>query len=116
MTQTKIENIDQLRAELSRLQLIARQQEEVINNNLLKIQESLKPENILRSFFSRLTGSDFARKNTFRNVLLQGLSLLLHRFVIKSETKVEEKILDLIETGIERLKKFFNRKARTEED
>ena len=116
MTQTKIENIDQLRAELARLQFIARQQEEVINNNLHEIQESLKPENILKNLFTRLTGGDFTKKNTFRDVLLQGMSLLLHRFVIKSETKVEEKVLDLIESGIERLKKFFKRKTRTEEE
>src|SRR4051812_18198976 len=101
MTETKIENIAQLKAELSRLQSVAKKQEEIINDNLHRVHESLKPENIIRSLFGRLTGSDFGKKSVLRDGIMRGLSLLFHRFILRTEARAEEKVFDLLASGVE---------------
>ena len=115
MEQPKIENITQLRAEIARMKSVAKQQEEVVNKNFMRVQNDLKPENILKNAFSRMTGFDSKGNGVLQDVLKFGLSMLLQRFAIRAESKVEEKIFDVLGTAVERFKHLFKKKIKGED-
>jgi hypothetical protein len=112
----RIENREQLRAELAKLKAEAELQEQKIKLNFERVQEDLKPENIIHNSFSRITGIDLKGKGLFHDALKFGLSAVLQRFIFKTEHKVEEKIWDLIGAAAERFKDLFKKKKKETED
>lgn len=116
---SKIENIQQLRYEISHLRNIAKKQEEQIKNDLQGIKEDLKPANLVWSALSSITGIKMNRSEFFKDGFAFGLSMLLQRFVLKTEKKVEHLIYDFIDSLVNRIKhytdKFTNPEAKRKE-
>ena len=110
MKTNKIENRSDLRAEIYRLKLAAREQEDIINRNLNNVRESLRPENVFRSFISRFLGIDPLKKGTLYEIMKNAISLYLKRVFAKTEYKAEEKIFDFLDTAIERIRNYFKKK------
>ena len=105
----KIENIEQLRAEIERLKIIATQQEKQLKNDFKEIREDLRPENLLWNTLSSLTGIKMSKNEFFKDGIAFGLSLILQRFVLKTEKKVEGKVYDFVDTIFERVKNLVNK-------
>jgi hypothetical protein len=114
MEPKKIDNIKQLRAEIARLKAEAELQEQKINFNFQSIQESLRPENIIKNLFARITSENSAAKNILLRAMNFGLSLFLQRFAVRAEHKVEEKIFDLLGSAFSRFSHFFKKKKKKE--
>ncbi len=105
----KIENTGDLRSEIARLKIVAKQQELKIKSDLKEIREDLKPENLLWNSFSSLTGIKVNKNEFFKDGIAYGLSLILQRFVLKTEKKVEGKVYDFVDTIFDRLKNLVNK-------
>ena len=115
----QIENIFQLRNEISRLKNVAKEQEQAIKNDIKDIREDLKPENIFWNTLSSMTGIKMYKEEFFKDGIAFGLSLILQRFVLKTEKKIEHKVYDFVDSIFERVKnivhKFSSPEARQSE-
>jgi len=107
----KFNNVNELRAEITRLKLVAKQQEQAIKNDLKEIRKDLKPENILWNAVSSLTGIKMDKKEFFKDGIVYGLSIILRRFVLKSEKKVENVAYDFLDNIFDRVKNLVNKFA-----
>jgi hypothetical protein len=107
----QIENLEQLRAEISRVKAIAKTQEAQIKNDLKGIREDLKPENIFWNAVSSFTGIKINKNEFFKDGIAYGLSLIIRRYILKTEKKAENKIYTVIDSVFERVKTFVNRFA-----
>jgi len=105
----KIENLEQLRVEITRLKVVAKQQEAQLKNDVKEIREDLKPENILWNAISSWTGIKVNRNEFFKDGIAYGLSLIVQRFILKTEKKVEEKAYDFVDGIFDRVKNVVNR-------
>jgi hypothetical protein len=108
-TMKKIENIHELRAEIDRLKVVTKEQERLIKNEFKEIREDLKPENILWNSLSSITGIKMNKNEFFKDGIAYGLSLIIQRFILKTEKKVENKVYDFVDTIFERVKNIVNR-------
>jgi hypothetical protein len=108
----KIENIRELKSELAKLRAEAELQEQKINYNFQQFRESLRPENILKNFFSGLISKNTEGKNIVMRVINFAISLFLQRMAIRTEHKVEEKIFEAIGSIVERFKNLFRKKKQ----
>jgi hypothetical protein len=106
---TKIKNIEHLEAEIERLRLLSKSQEQQLKKNLMEIREDLRPENILMNFISSLTGIRFEKKEFFKNGIAYALSFIIQRFVLKTEKKIEEKAYDFLDSLFEKIKSFMGK-------
>ena len=115
----KIENIHQLRAEIDRLKIAAKQQEAQLRNDVKEIREDLKPENLLWNSLSSLTGIKINKNEFFKDGIAYGLSLIIQRYILKTEKKMENKVYDFVDGLFDRVKnivsKFTNHDARRSE-
>ena len=105
----KIENIQQLRYEISHLRNVAKKQEQQIKNDLQGIKEDLKPANLVWSTLSSITGIKMNRSEFFKDGIAFGISMLLQRFVLKTEKKMEHIIYDFVDSLINRIKKYMEK-------
>lgn len=105
----QIENLEQLRSEISRVKAIAKNQERQIKNDLKDIREDLKPENILWNAVSSFTGIKINKNDFFKDGIAYGLSLIIQRYILKTEKKVENKIYTAVDSIFERVKSFVNK-------
>jgi hypothetical protein len=105
----KIENVHQLRTEIDRLKITARRQEQQIKNDLHEIREDLKPANLLWKAVSSLTGIMINRNEFFQKGIMYGLSIIVQRFILKSETNIESRVYDFVDTIFERVKGLVNK-------
>lgn len=106
---SNIENLEQLRAEISRMRNLAKQQEQQIKGDIRGIREDLKPENIFYNAITSMTGIHVSKNDFFKDGIAYGLSLILQRFVLKTERKVENKIYDFVDSIFERVKSVVNK-------
>jgi len=106
---TKIENVEQLRAEIARLKIVAKQQEGQLKNDLKEIREDLKPGNLLWNALSSITGIKMSKSEFFKDGIIYGLSIILQRFILKTEKKVEYKAYDFVDSIFERVKNMVNK-------
>lgn len=121
---TKIENINQLRAEIERMEGVCKQKEEKLKAGLQQIQEDLNPLNLLFKTISSISGVKINRKDFMKDGIGFGISLFLQRLILKAEKVVENKVYDVVDTAVERLKKFMSkvvdpserRRARMEDE
>ena len=118
-TMKKIENLDQLRSEITRLKINVKQQEGQLKNDLKGIREDLKPGNLVWNALSSLTGIKMSKSEFFKDGIVYGLSLILQRFILKTEKKVEHQAYDFIDSIFDRVKnlvnKFTNQDAKRSE-
>jgi hypothetical protein len=105
---SNIHNITGLRAEISRLQNQAKEQEQLLKNDLLQIREKLKPANLLSNAFTSVTGIKFGKNNLFKDGVAIGLSLLLQRYIFKTERKIESKLIDYLGQILEKIKQTIH--------
>lgn len=113
-TMKKIETISHLRAEIARVQIVAKEQEQLIKNDLKEIREGLKPENIFWNALSSFTGIKMSKAEFFKDGIAFGLSLILQRFVLKTEKKIENKVYDFIDSLFDRVKSMVNKFSGSE--
>ena len=116
---SKIENMQQLRLEITRLRGEVKKQEAQVKNDLREVREELKPANLVWSALSSITGIKMNRNEFFKDGFAFGMSMLLQRFVLKTEKKVEHLIYEFIDSLVNRIKhytdKFTNPEARRQE-
>ncbi len=105
----QIENLEQLRTEISRMKAIAKGQEQQIRNDLKSIREDLKPENIFWNAFSSITGFKMKKGDFLKDGITYGISYIIQRFILKTERKMENKIYSVIDSVFNRLKSMLNR-------
>jgi hypothetical protein len=115
----KIENIQQLRTEINLLKASARQQELRLKNDVKEIREELKPENLIWNSLSSLTGVHINKSEFFRDGIAYGISLIIQRFFLKTEKKMENKVYGFVDMLFEKVKsivnKFTNQETRQSE-
>jgi len=105
---TKIKNREDLQSEIKRLQLVADDQEKVIRADIAEIREQLLLKNILWNAVESITGVKMNSKDLFANGLLAGLFLFLRKSMSKAEAKAEDKIYEIADSVVERIRKFLS--------
>ncbi len=106
----KIENSNQLRKEIFRLQVDLKKKEELLKLKFKEVKEDFKPENIAIRAISNATGINFAKGDFLKSGIMATISILLHRFITKQESVLEKKIFSWAENFIDRLKDFKSNK------
>jgi stage III sporulation protein SpoIIIAA len=118
-TGNEINNFTELQAEILRLKNVREEQEQQIKKHILVIKEDWKPENILLNSLSSVFGVKTNRNTFFKESIAHKLSLLMQRFILKTEQKIEDKTYGFTDTlfgNIKRfLDKFINYEAKKEE-
>lgn len=105
----KIENIDQLRLEISRLKKLSTEQEVQIKADLANVGEDMKPMNILLRSISGMIGIKVEKEVFMKNGVFYGASLLFQRLLLKAEKKAEDTVLNLVDVFFEKIQNFINR-------
>lgn len=108
----KIESSEQLKAEIDRLEALAKQQEAGLRVRISTIREQFKPENILLNTLSNITGIKINKSEFLKNGIAFGLSMVLQRFVFKTETSIERKIYGWVDELFDKLKGFINKVSK----
>jgi len=108
-----IRNIDDLRSEIDRLKGQAKEQEQAIRQDYDRLKESLRPENLLLSALSGLTGIRINKGEFFRHGLAMGINLVLGRFLYKTEDTIERKLYKWIDKIFHGLRNFAESFSKT---
>jgi len=111
---TKISNVKELHAEIRRLQDIADIQEEQLERDLHRVRNDFKAENIILNALSSVTGLTIKKDLLLKSGLVQGITLLVQRLVLKAEKKVEDKLYTIVDELVERVRKFLNKAVSSE--
>ena len=106
-----IKTIGELRSEISRLEESAQQQESRLRDDWKELKESLQPRNLLVNLLSSLTGIKLSNPDFFRNGLASGISLLVQRYILKKESKVENVVYGWVDGIFDMLRKRVDRFA-----
>lgn len=109
MRTNKIANIDQLQAEIRRLKSVEAEQLAAIKKDVRDVRESLRPENILVNALSSMTGIKINKSEFLKNGIAMGLSLVLQRFVFKTETSIEKKVYGWLDKLFDQVKYYTNK-------
>jgi hypothetical protein len=109
----EISNIEELRAEITRLRTAANEQETVIRSDAAALREQLKPMNILMNTITSLTGVQMSKSTFVNNGFVFGLSLVLQRLLLKAENQVSEKVHEWTDALIGKINDFISRHAKT---
>ncbi len=105
----KIENVTQLHAEIVRLKVKVKDQEKDLRKVVLVISENLKPVNLLVNSLSSFTGVKMTGNEFMKDGMAIGLSLLVQRFILKTERKIEHKVYDFIDSLLDKVKSFMEK-------
>jgi hypothetical protein len=105
---SKINNIAELRAEILRLQKQEKEQKEKLKNGLKEIREELKPANIFMNALSSIFGVRIEKNDFIKDGIAYGISLIIQRFILKTEKKFEKQIYEWVDRVFERIKHFMN--------
>ena len=106
---SRINNAAELHAEIARLRQLSDAQKKQIKNDVSEIGESLKPSNLMFSFLSSFTGIHIDKNEFLKDGIAYGISLLIQRYILKTEKKIEHKIYEWVDTLFVRIKDFMNR-------
>ena len=115
MAMSKINNITELRAEILRLQKQENEQREKLKNGVKEIREELKPAHLLMNFVSSLFGVRIEKNEFLKDGIAYGISLIIQRYILKTEKKFEQKIYDWVDVMFGRIKHFMNHFTNQEE-
>lgn len=105
----KIETSEQLKLEIARLEGRAKEQEENLRKSLRDLREQYRPENMALNALSSITGININKSEFLKNGIAMGLSLVLQRFVFKTEKNVERKIYSWIDELFDKIKNLLNK-------
>ncbi len=103
----KVENIQQLHAEINRLKKVAKQQELDIKYNWINVKESMQPATLIWNGISNMTGINMNKQEFFKDGIAYGISLFIQRFILKSERKMEDKVYNVVDGLFDRIKGFM---------
>lgn len=106
---SRINNMEELKAEIARLRKVSEEQKQQLKNDVKEIGESLKPANLFFSFLSSVTGIHIDKNEFLKDGIAYGISLLIQRYILKAEKKVEHKIYEWVDTVFVKIKDFMNR-------
>lgn len=110
----KVNNIDQLRAEINRLRGISQVQEAQIRKDVEQVRSDLSPVNLLLGALSSVTGIKFNKNAFLKDGVLFGLSILLQRIILKTEKKAESAVYGLVDVLFEKIQDFVGRHTSQE--
>jgi hypothetical protein len=106
-----ITNRAELRQEIRRLRLEVKEQEKGLRNEVRNIRNQFQPHNLLMNALSAATGIRIDKHEFLRHGIAAGLSMVLQRFVFKSETTIEKKIYGWIDDIFNRLRYYMGKAA-----
>lgn len=106
-----ITNRAELRQEVRRLRQEVKEQEKGLREEVKSIREQLQPQHLLINALSAATGIRIDKNEFLRNGLAVGLSMVLQRFIFKSETTIEKKIYSWIDDIFNKLRFFMGKAA-----
>ena len=106
-----ITNRAELRQEVRRLRQEVKEQEKGLREEVKSIREQLQPQHLLINALSAATGIRIDKNEFLRNGLAVGLSMVLQRFIFKSETTIENKIYSWIDDIFNKLRFFMGKAA-----
>lgn len=109
----KISTLEELRAEITRLRVVADEQENQIRRDVASLREQWKPLNVLMNTISSITGVQVSKSMFVNNGFVFGLSLMLQRMLIKAENQVSEKVHEWTDALIGKINDFISRHAKT---
>ncbi|MBK6398642.1 MAG: hypothetical protein IPP27_11060 [Bacteroidetes bacterium] len=107
---SKIENSNQLRKEILRLQVELDKKEENLKAKFKEVRDDFKPENIAIRALSNVTGINFVKGDFLKSGIMATISIIVHRLITKQESVLEKKIFSWAENFIDRLKDFKSKK------
>jgi hypothetical protein len=110
----RIENIDQLRMEILRLEKSTSEQEIRLKQDLANIRQELKPINLVLNSLSSITGIKFNKNVFLKDGILYGANLLLQRFILKTEKKAEETVYKFVDVVFEKIQGFMKRHSHSD--
>ena len=105
---SKIENLDELRAQIQVLKAQASAKEQKVRDDIQVIREELKPSNLAWSMLSSLTGMSFKQGNPLRDGIFNGVSSFMQRLALKAEKELESRAYKVVDTIFEKLSDFVN--------
>lgn len=106
-----ITNRSELRQEIRRLRQDVREQEKGLREEVRSIRDQLQPQNLLMNALAAATGIRIDKNEFLRNGIAVGLSMVLQRFIFKSETTIEKKIYGWIDDLFNKLRFFMGKAA-----
>ena len=109
----RISTIEELRAEITRLRMVAGEQEKLIRQDVALLRERWRPMNLLMNAVSSITGLQVSKSMFVNNGFVFGLSLLLQRMLLKAENQVSEKVHEWTDTLIGKINDFISRHAKS---
>lgn len=104
----EIRNQQELHAEITRLKEKSASLEKELKSDIAQLKEDIKPVNLLLSAISSITGIKINRNEMFKEGFAYGISLLVQRFVLKTERKFEDQIYDWVDKLFEKIKTWLN--------
>ena len=105
----RIENIQQLRSEIERVERLCKQHEDKLKQDLQELKEDFNPLNILLKTISSISGIKLDSKDFLKDGIGFSISLFLQRLILKAEKVVENKVYDFVDTAVEKLKHFMSK-------
>lgn len=109
MNKKGIENRTQLLAEIERLKKEADVKKSKVSASVAAVKENLRMENIIVNAISSVTGVNINKKEFLKNGIAMGLTMVLQRFVFKTETNLERKVYSWIDSFFDQLKFYINK-------
>ncbi len=94
----KISNRKQLHQRISAVKSELEQKETALVSNFKEFKSGFTPQNIILNSLGSLTGINLNKKEFIRNGIMTGLSLVIQRFVFKTEANLEKKAYNYIDT------------------
>lgn len=109
MTKQPIRSLKELQGRIRQLKSEATEQEQRIRGDYERIKEEFRPENILVNALGKLTGININKSEFFRNGIAVGISLVLKRFIFKTESSFEKKAYSWIDSFFDRIRNVANK-------
>ncbi|MFM2207828.1 MAG: hypothetical protein RL213_1803 [Bacteroidota bacterium] len=113
MTKPAIRNLDELRNRIRQLKVETKELEKNLLDDYENVKAEFRPENILMRALSKLTGININKGEFLRNGVFMGISMLLQRFVFKTETSFERKVYGWIDRFFDQLKYYTNKFSKS---
>ena len=110
----RISTIEELRAEITRLRMVAGEQEKLIRQDVVSLREHWRPMNLLMNAVSSITGLQVSKSMFVNNGFVCGLSLLLQRMLLKAENQVSEKVHEWTDALIGKINDFISHHAKSQ--
>src|SRR5437867_2168452 len=86
----KIENMDQLKAEIQRLEARSEELKSTLKNDLEEIKEELKPTNLLIDAVADISKIKFSRETFSSNGWADGVRSIIEQVIAKAGKTVED--------------------------